>query len=704
MAPALQDRRRRRRSWTPVTIDTCTSTVYFGTGSGTPNFYHDLHPGPNPCANSLIAVDLNTGKRWWRRSWRTTSGTTTSPSHRWSTTRRSVARPPDRLGRVEGRRLVRPRRAQWADAAPAGEGDRPRRAAPAASPRPAGDDLFLGARRVNYSPASYDPATNYVFNAAAETAAVLIQDKLTPTQKRRKLIQGDVFLGLQNGNFGTGLESWRDHGSISAINVATGRRVWKFQTPEPERGGVTTTASGPASPAAATVSCARSTGTGVCSGASRQALIAAADALPERRQGVPRDHGRGNADSSNGGVAAELQVFAIGGNQQQSAPPSGFDARVRRGRGAERRRHADGARRRPPRAGSRGGARLSTGGPIAVRLASVRRQHRDRDGKTARRRQARRRCADRRRPLRPRSSRRAPTVASPPPSTSPSRAVTSSGSPTFRGPASAGAAHERGAGGGARRVGRSVAYSRVNDLKALGEERNVVVTGRISTRGGFAPALRQSLHVPAVGPDHGRGREAGGGRHGRHAHGRPRLLDVLGAVGRGRELHILLRRVGQVPGRPGAAQCPGRARLGLVLLGPGPDGQVQAAAKRAHGRPAAGPRRRRHCRPPPRSAAIYQGLLVGASVNGRVLKPVAAEWPDRQGRFRLVLPPSDAREDGAALAEQLPGLRHLPGQARRRRRPEDVAEGLRRASRPAPRTCACPTSDRRLPGVSRAGL
>ena len=53
---------------------------------------------------------------------------------------------PDRLGRVEGRRLVRPRRPQRADAAPAGEGDRPGRA-PAAPPRPAGDDLPLGARR-----------------------------------------------------------------------------------------------------------------------------------------------------------------------------------------------------------------------------------------------------------------------------------------------------------------------------------------------------------------------------------------------------------------------------------------------------------------------------------------------------------------------------------------------------------------------------
>ena len=40
---------------------------------------------------------------------------------------------------------------------------------------------------LNYSPAAYDPTTNYVFNAAAETAAVLIQQKLTPTQKKRKL-------------------------------------------------------------------------------------------------------------------------------------------------------------------------------------------------------------------------------------------------------------------------------------------------------------------------------------------------------------------------------------------------------------------------------------------------------------------------------------------------------------------------------------
>ena len=76
---------------------------------------------------------------------------------------------------------------------------------------------------VNYSPASFDPKTNFVFNAAAETASAEVQAKLTPTQKKRKFTLGDVFLGLENGNFGSVLPGWHDHGSISAIDVNTGR-------------------------------------------------------------------------------------------------------------------------------------------------------------------------------------------------------------------------------------------------------------------------------------------------------------------------------------------------------------------------------------------------------------------------------------------------------------------------------------------------
>ena len=37
---------------------------------------------------------------------------------------------------------------------------------------------------------------------------------------------------------------------------------------------------------------------------------------------------------------------------------------------------------------------------------------------------------------------------------------------------------------------------------------------------------------------------------------------------------------------------------------------------------------------------MYQGPLIGAVVAGRPVKPLKATWPDRQGRFQLVLPRS----------------------------------------------------------------
>ena len=45
--------------WTPVTIDTTTNTVYFGTGSATPLYFPSSGPAPNPRTDSLIAVDLD---------------------------------------------------------------------------------------------------------------------------------------------------------------------------------------------------------------------------------------------------------------------------------------------------------------------------------------------------------------------------------------------------------------------------------------------------------------------------------------------------------------------------------------------------------------------------------------------------------------------------------------------------------------------
>jgi PQQ-dependent dehydrogenase (methanol/ethanol family) len=303
--------------WTPVTIDAATNTVFFGTGSGTPLYFPTLRPGANPRTDSLIAVDLRTGRmKWWQQL---ISG------NEWAY---DVSQPPLVYnGRIGGqaRRIVSVATMEgvWF-AFDARTGRRfhqrvkviDRIEHPKLKPGQPVTVYPSSLGGLNYSPASYDPATGLVFNAAAETAVVMVQQKLTPTQKRRKLLLGDVFLGLENGDFGQYLPGWEDHGSISAINVSTGRRVWKFRTPEPERGGVTTTASGLGFAGGGdgvlrafdvrngNVLWRASTGRPIASGPTIFAV--------NGKEYVAITVG-GTPTSSNGGTASILQVFALPG-------------------------------------------------------------------------------------------------------------------------------------------------------------------------------------------------------------------------------------------------------------------------------------------------------------------------------------------------------------------------------------------------------
>ena len=429
---------------------------------------------------------------------------------------------------------------------------------------------------VNYSPASYDPKTNYVFNAAAETAAVLIQDKLTPTQKKRKLIQGDVFLGLQNGNFGANLaelarprldqRDQRRHRQarleVRDARAGAGRgddhrqraRLRRRRRRRPAR-------------------VRRQDREGAVEVPDRRADRGGPDALPERRQGVPRDHRRRHADlveRRHAGGAPGLRD-----RRQPAGVPAAFRSHargVRRGRTVRRvistADESDGARRRPRsgrgRAGrapgdrqhdslsARGSRRATTPRPPAAACSSAAGPspvHGSRSTATSSR------------------SRPAPTAASRPPSTSPSHAATSSRSSDLSRARVSGralSASERAA----RASGDRRLHRRLPDRRPEGERRQRWQRRRHrpDRHARRVHARRsQPLHVSALGPDHGRGREARGGSDRRHAHRRPRLLDVLGAVGRERELHLVLRRVRQVQRRSGPPQRPGRARPGLVL-------------------------------------------------------------------------------------------------------------------------------------------
>jgi alcohol dehydrogenase (cytochrome c) len=334
--PDLQSWRRASRVvgggavWTPTTVDTTTNTLYFGTGSATPLYFPGLRPGANPRTDSLIAVDLTTGKMKWFQQ--------LIAGNQWAY---DVSQPPlVYTGKVGGatHRVVSVATMEgvwYAFDAKTGQPFHERVKVidrvehPALRPGQPVTVFPSSLGGLNYSPAAYDPKTNYVFNAAAETAAVLIQQKLTPTQKKRKLLLGDVYLGLSNGSFGTALQNWHDHGSISAIDVSSGKRVWKFETPEPERGGVTVTASGLGF-------------AGGGDGVLRAFNLKTGAILWKYDTGKPIASGPtifsaggkeyiaqtvgGTPTSSNGGIASLLQVFALPGKSKFASAPAAAPA------------------------------------------------------------------------------------------------------------------------------------------------------------------------------------------------------------------------------------------------------------------------------------------------------------------------------------------------------------------------------------------
>jgi len=352
--------------WTPTTVDTTTNTLYFGTGSATPLYFPSIRPGSNPRADSLIAVNLATGRmKWWQQQ---------MAFNEWSY---DTAQPPlvytAKIGGKKQRIVsVATMEGVWFayDAATG----RPiwqrikvidRTEHPTLQPGKAVPVFPSSLGGLNYSPASYDSSTNYVFNAAAETAALDTQAVLTPTEKKRKFTLGDVFLGLENGNFGSVLPGWHDHGSVSAIDVASGRRVWKFQTPEPERGGVTTTESGLGFAGGGDgvlrafnlktgkVLWTFQTGHQIAAGPSIYS-VDGTEYIAITSGGTPT--------SSSGGTATQLQVFSLGGSQSESPPPqlASFHA----ARPAAHQSLASPAVRPARRTAAQGKARLLT--PVAL--------------------------------------------------------------------------------------------------------------------------------------------------------------------------------------------------------------------------------------------------------------------------------------------------------------------------------------------------
>jgi alcohol dehydrogenase (cytochrome c) len=320
--------------WTPTTVDPTTDTLYVGTGAATPPYYPSLRPGPDPRSDSIIAINLTTGTmKWWQQQ---------LSSNEWSydTSQPPLVYTAKVGGKTERIVSVASMEGVWfaynaATGAPIWQRVKVIDNVEHPDLQPGKPVVIypssLGG--LNYSPAAFDPQTGYVYNAASETASVLVQ-QTSAEEERQALLAGDVFLGLANGDYGQYLKSgWKDYGSVSAIDVSTGKRVWKFDTPQPERGGPTMTSAGIGfvgggdgvlrafDAKTGTILWTFQTGAQIADGAS----IYSVNGTEYVAIGV----GGTPTSSSGGTVASQVQVFDLGGSQSQSKAPTIAGANIR---------------------------------------------------------------------------------------------------------------------------------------------------------------------------------------------------------------------------------------------------------------------------------------------------------------------------------------------------------------------------------------
>lgn len=311
-------------SWNPATIDPETNTVYITTSNPAPIFDPQARPGPDARTDSIVALDLLTGRQiWWQQQ---------LAGDQWGY---STSQPVLVFNTVIGGRRERvvsvgTKQGEWfmynaRTGAPIYEEVNLLNQNEHLSLKPGQTVVVypssLGG--LNYSPSSFDPGTGYVINSEAETSAAL-QEKTNATALNQAKVQGDVDNGLANGSFGTTPPDWHDFGSVSAVDTHTGSIAWKYITAEPGRGGVTTTASG----------------IGFVGGGNGdlQAFdTKTGDVLWTFQTGnqiasgptIYEVHGveyiaitlGGTATSSYGGTASILDVFALKGNTNQSTAP-----------------------------------------------------------------------------------------------------------------------------------------------------------------------------------------------------------------------------------------------------------------------------------------------------------------------------------------------------------------------------------------------
>jgi alcohol dehydrogenase (cytochrome c) len=221
--------------WTPLSLDTKAGVLYVPVGNPAPDFYGAVRPGDDLYTNSLVALDIKTGKLLWYRQFvshdeHDSDLSQVSPLFSLKSGKESrdvvAAAGKDGLLRLIDRKThdqlyeVPITTRENVDAEPTVEGVH----------RCPG---LLGGMEWN-GPA-YDPRANRLFVAAVDWCGIFKKfDQPPPFAQESHYYGGSVTPDARE----------KSRGWLTAFDAATGKEVWKYASPTPLVAGVTATSGG----------------------------------------------------------------------------------------------------------------------------------------------------------------------------------------------------------------------------------------------------------------------------------------------------------------------------------------------------------------------------------------------------------------------------------------------------------------------------
>ncbi|MBO9599292.1 MAG: PQQ-binding-like beta-propeller repeat protein, partial [Cohnella sp.] len=219
--------------WMPVSIDEETGIMYFGTGNPAPDMYGEDRPGANPYTDSVVALEAKSGKFIWAQQ---------LVSHDlWDYD--APMTPMIFKAKISGaeRKVVVSggKSGEWfawdaATGEPIYENVQFAKKIDHPKPTPEGVLIYPGLYGgQNYAPETYDPESNYV---------------LIPGLEAPSMVKGFEGQKQEVNAFGTTLgevpPDVKNYGTVTAIDMNTGKIAYQYDTDHEMRGGFTSTATG----------------------------------------------------------------------------------------------------------------------------------------------------------------------------------------------------------------------------------------------------------------------------------------------------------------------------------------------------------------------------------------------------------------------------------------------------------------------------